>query len=567
MNQEPRGKLTKRPLFLLSLFAIASAQIPLPSRPDWKSLDNDYSTGGAFADINGDDYLDFCISNGNDMANNSNSVYLNINGTLENTASWRSADRGNFGHCYAGDVNNDGLPDLAVAYLGPDTSNAKMVVRIYLNNGTGLNPQPYWRAADRVSSFDCCLGDYDIDGDLDLAISAGDAYQGEMDRVRIYKNNAGVFETLPAWYSKLDTASDAVRFADIDNDGDLDLFVGHRRKIVMYRNENGLLDTVPSWVARRDVGWVLRLAFGDYDGDNYLDLAVAANDQLGDPNGIMVFHNNNGALDTVATFYMQSQGNNNFSSCVAWGDVNGDGYPELAAGGWWKPVVVYQNHNGILDTLPAWSWYPSYPEDLVCEALIWVDGKNRHLVAFTDTFTGNGIRKLFNLTHRPMQFLDSVLINGIPHFHYCYDPLLGWISFATPPTAESGNVKVYYRYSIYPDLAVTNWEPTDGNYLFLNTTPTGIAETQPLTPLPQLKVVNSLGLGVALIQSINNLPLPPIISIYSQEGRLVGKLKKQTEYTAVWDGLGENGEPVAAGIYFLTAAGYAPVKLIRLHKQ
>ncbi len=553
----------------IALVAITFAQIPLPSNPDWRSSDNDYSTGGSFADVNGDGYIDFLISNGNDMANNSNSVYLNESGTLENTASWRSADQGNFGHSYTGDVNNDGLLDLAVAYLGPDTSTTKMVTRIYLNNGAGLDSQPYWRAADRVSSFDCCLGDYDLDGDLDLAISAGDAYQEEMDRVRIYKNNAGVFETMPSWYSKLDTASDAIRFADIDNDGDLDLFVGHRRKIVMYRNENGSLDTIPSWVARKNVGWVLRLAFGDYDGDGYLDLAAAANDQLGDPNGIMVFHNNNGSLDTVATFHMQRQGRNNYSSCVAWGDVNGDGYPELAAGGWWKPVVVYQNHNGMLDTLPAWSWYPSYPEKLVGEALVWGDIRNCHLEASTDTFTGNGIQKLFHLSHRPVQFLDSVLVNGVlcSNTQYCYDPLLGWISFATPPTAGSDGVQVYYRYSTYPDLAVTNWEPNEGNYLFLNTTPTSIAEAQPLRMVSQLKVVNSLGWGMVSIQSINDNPLPPTIAIYSQEGRLVNEFKRQTEFKAVWDGRGKNGEQIPAGIYFLTISGYEPVKLIRLRQE
>jgi hypothetical protein len=242
-------------LLVVSVFAPlpVPASVPLPSAPSWTSRDNDYSTGGALADLNNDGWLDLLTSNGNDMAMNQSGVYMNNAGALDTIAAWRSSDNGYFGHCYAGDVNNDGLPDLAVAYLG-NGSNGDHLARIYLNDSGTLRTSPWWKAADRHSSFDCCLGDVDLDGDLDLAISAGDAYAPiEYDRARIYRNNGGVFDTLPSWSARDTNPGDAVRFCDIDNDGDLDLFVGQvipgtgHGKVTMYRNNGGVLDTVPSW--------------------------------------------------------------------------------------------------------------------------------------------------------------------------------------------------------------------------------------------------------------------------------------------------------------------------------
>lgn len=40
---------------LLSLVGAAAGQNPFPDDPDWVSADRRYSTGGAFADINGND--------------------------------------------------------------------------------------------------------------------------------------------------------------------------------------------------------------------------------------------------------------------------------------------------------------------------------------------------------------------------------------------------------------------------------------------------------------------------------------------------------------------------------
>ncbi|GAG98404.1 unnamed protein product, partial [marine sediment metagenome] len=108
--------------FTISVIAcfvsLSFANIPLVSTPSWTSIDNDYSTGGALYDVTMDGWIDYCTGNGNDMASNTNAIYVNQNGSLETIASWCSDESGYFSHIYIGDVDNDGFPDMAVAYLG-----------------------------------------------------------------------------------------------------------------------------------------------------------------------------------------------------------------------------------------------------------------------------------------------------------------------------------------------------------------------------------------------------------------------------------------------------------------
>jgi hypothetical protein len=556
---------------VLSISQTAFAAIPLPSVPSWTSSDNDYSTGGALADVDGDGWLDFLTSNGNDMHTDQNSVYMNNGGTLETAASWRSSDAGYFGHCYTGDVDNDGDDDLAASYLGR-LGSGELTARIYRNEGGALETSPSWKAHDQHSSFDCCLGDVDLDGDLDLAISAGDAYRNETDSVRIYRNNGGTFDTLPFWTAHNGYCSDAVRFGDIDNDGDLELFVGQvvpnedRGFVSMYRNNAGTLETTPSWVARPGVGWVLRLALGDYDGDSLLDLAVASNNQTGEPNSIKVYRNNGGTLDTTASFTMLRT--KRYSSCVAWGDVNGDGYPDLAAGGWWEPIVVFENHSGLLDTTPTWAWSPSPQDTLVSETVAWSDLTNGHLSSAADSCDGDGQRKLFNLHRRPVQLLDSVCVDGVrvPVAGFCSDALVGWVSFASAPPAGTANVVFFYRYSMAPDLAVTNWSPSRGNRVFQNATSGGIAAS--LRPEARVSLrarPNPAAGGVTITLTGVRATAEQSLRILDMAGREVRVLNRNGDRWS-WDGSDNDGRPVATGIY-LAECGEARLKLVRLARN
>jgi hypothetical protein len=543
--------------------SISFADVPLSNTPSWTSNDNDYSTGGALYDVTLDGWIDYCTGNGNDMASNKNAIYVNHNGSLETIATWRSDESGYFSHIYIGDVDNDSFPDMAVAYLGFGSPNVGPT-RIYRNGGTGLNTTAWWISSDEYNSFDCAFGDVDLDGDLDLAVAAGDAYSGFQSPTRVYINSSGLMETTPSWTSVDSSPGNACRWIDVDNDGFLDLIVGYRHEIALFKNIGGTLEDSASWSAS-ELGWILRIAVGDYNNDGFKDVAVACNGQLvGDSSRIEVYTNQSGVLQTPPDFVMLKS--TDYCSCVEWGDVNNDGWIDLAAGGWWEPVVVFENNAGTLDTIPTWSWNGG--GNLVCETVMWGDVRNCALVTTSDYKSGDGTRKLFYFDHHPIQRFHEVLVNDtlIPPTDFTYDPLTGWISFKDAPSTGSDNIEITYTYSQYPDLGVINWTSNIGNYLFHNTA-TMIAEDdtkQPTVPGVSLLISpNPFSLKTRITLSTEHaLSLQPgatsvsSLKIYDVTGRLVKDFSRLTPNAlrstlVIWDGSDNVGRKLPNGIYLV----------------
>jgi len=96
-------------LFFIPFLQLYS-QVPFLQNPDWISTDvSSVSTGGAFADINMDGWLDFVVANGNDISRQKVVVYYNNgDGTFPTSPNWQSADIDYHGHLDVGDVNEDG---------------------------------------------------------------------------------------------------------------------------------------------------------------------------------------------------------------------------------------------------------------------------------------------------------------------------------------------------------------------------------------------------------------------------------------------------------------------------
>ncbi len=186
-------------------------------------------------------------------------------------------------------------------------------------------------------------GDYDDDGDQDLYI----VQQG------LYRNNgAGSFSKLAAIPADHSLAL-GCSWGDVDNDGDLDLFVagGPPGGSVFYRNDGG---NVFTRVVTGDIGDAVAnqgwsAAWGDYDLDGLLDLAVAAANGFANittPNHLL--HNLGAAtferLDTTAVSMTTGT-----YTVPCWNDVDDDGDPDLfiASGpvdGTTAPDFLYANN-------------------------------------------------------------------------------------------------------------------------------------------------------------------------------------------------------------------------------
>ena len=325
-----------------------------------------FGTGGAFLDIDQDGDPDLVVAHGNDMRPGHLVVYENVDGEFSEWPEWESADAEYYGHVSVGDLNGDSWPDVAVSrFLGQDRFEEPGGVQVFLNREGLLDDSPSWEASG-FFSFACALGDLDQDGDLDLAVATGEAYYNDPSRSLVFSNDGtGSFGDVPIWRTEADRHSFDAVWADVDGDGWDDLaFANQGTGHTVYRNVAGVLDATPWWEAGSEDGGYEgnTIDAGDVDGDGRIDLVISDNDQLG---GVGLLRLWCGASMSICWEAEQS-----YASAVRFADWDGDGDIDLAAGGWWSAVVVYENAEGALSGSPVWS---SDKQDIVVEALDWAD--------------------------------------------------------------------------------------------------------------------------------------------------------------------------------------------------
>lgn len=491
-------------------------QIPYPDQPDWESTGNDYSTGGALVDINLDCGLDLLTGNGNDMAQQANRVHYHNGSELETSASWSSSDIGYNAHISVCDINGDGYPDLAVAGYGdPGTPQYD---KFYYNMSGTLQPSSAWQPAHLDNSFGCAFGDIDGDGDADLAVACGEEYTHSLQPAKVYLNENGILDTAAVWQSDVASYFYDAAWVDIDNDGDLDLVLaGHHRKNLIYRNIGGMLDTTPCWQSANSLG-TLKIAFGDIDNDGDLDMVCANNAQTGGTSNCELYLNNGSTLDTQPVWTSPSL---NYYSCVALGDVDRDGDLDLAAGGWWESIKIFENVSGILASNPSWQWAPPIVSQLVCENICFGDIDNTLNAVVTDEphVVGPSAR-VFYLEHRWLKSITAIKRSSgsLTPDQYTFSFADGWVSVGDLfPQAET--LWVDYTYSLDLDLVVTNWYPNRGNFAFYNTLGTGTRELVQTGATGTLLFPNpSHGRFTLRLDAAD-----PVIRLFDAGGRLVAE--------------------------------------------
>ena len=172
------------------------------------------------------------------------------------------------------DIDSDGDLDLFVTNENDQNEN------LYRNDGAGvftkLTNGPLLNDGGKTMSSS--WGDYDNDGDLDVFLANDQGNDG------LFRNE-GQFN-----FTKItsDTVSNcggnsfSSAWSDIDNDGDLDLFVTNSfgtttlwPNFLFLNNGNGSFTRVGNTAPATDLDWSYGCAFGDYDNDGFEDLAVA----------------------------------------------------------------------------------------------------------------------------------------------------------------------------------------------------------------------------------------------------------------------------------------------------
>lgn len=255
----------------------------------------------------------------------------------------------------AGDLDGDGDDDLYMPRVGPNAC--------YRNEGGRFTEcAAAWGVSDPDAGAGAVVLDYDNDGDLDLLVTnyeparLRDLKTGKIidnagrRALVLYRNEGGgrfADATRAAGLLARGPATSACA-ADVDRDGDLDLYVcmyeenraeDPRKDVVVPTRVFAARDGVPNqlWInrgdgtfaeeaARRgvaDTGWSLAAAFADYDEDGDPDLYVA-----NDYGQHRLFRNRgDGAFDDVTA--TSGAGDTGFGMGVTWFDYDGDGRLDL----------------------------------------------------------------------------------------------------------------------------------------------------------------------------------------------------------------------------------------------
>ena len=299
----------------------------------------------AWGDYDRDGDLDVFLAGRTLAASVVSRVYRNDGDTLTLTASLTGVNRSAFGASVAwGDYDNDGDLDLLLA--GRDAGSIK-TTKLYRNNaGNFIEIQTTLAGIDEGT---VAWGDYDNDGDLDILL-AGDSSPNKV--TKIYRNDGRdrFIDTNAELKPLQDTA---VAWGDYDNDGDLDIAaIGNEgsssnriRFAALYRNENGrFVDAQAGLLPARD-GFIV---WGDYDDDGDLDLALGG-DALTTGIDTTIIYRNDGGNFVNAEVRLPGVDDGSF----AWGDYDNDGDLDILlvgnqdAGD--RIARIYRNENGIFN--------------------------------------------------------------------------------------------------------------------------------------------------------------------------------------------------------------------------
>ncbi len=184
-----------------------------------------------------------------------------------------------------GDVDGDGREDF---YVGGAAGSAGTLFRQQPDEQFEILPGP-WTEDAACEDVGTLLFDADGDGDLDLYVASGGGVfdpDSPQYQDRLYVNDgAGGFQKASDALPVLHQSASCVRAGDLDQDGDLDLFIGGRHRPGAYplpagstilRNAGGRFEDVTAELLPElaDIGMVTDARWSDFDGDGRQDLIL-----------------------------------------------------------------------------------------------------------------------------------------------------------------------------------------------------------------------------------------------------------------------------------------------------
>jgi tetratricopeptide (TPR) repeat protein len=221
------------------------------------------------------------------------------------------------------DFDGDGLLDVVTSDYDQCAP-----MHFFHNNGDGTFSDRTAQAglSGQLGGLNLIQADYNNDGCLDILVLRG-AWEFPQRKSLLRNNCDGTFTdvTAQAGLAEPATSTQTAVWADIDNDGLLDLFVGNEnRPAQLFRNRgDGTFEDISHTAGVDEVAFTKGVVAADYDNDGYVDFFLS---NLNGNN--FLYHNNHNRTFTEVA---QAAGvQKPWQSFPAWFfDYDNDGWPDL----------------------------------------------------------------------------------------------------------------------------------------------------------------------------------------------------------------------------------------------
>ncbi len=228
------------------------------------------------------------------------------------------------------DIDNDN--DLDFLLSGKDSVDAPLTAIYTFSAGKYEWDSLRSASLEQLSEAKSAWGDFDNDGDIDLALvgrSATDLFGA------LYRNDGDTFAIVTNPIPGVHTAD--LDWVDYDNDGYLDLSVmgtGNSGPITqIFRNQffsNPLEPLIEVPNALPDTWHNGAIAWSDHNKDGFPDFMLVGEDPGGNPVTKLFENAGDGILTEVTGTGITAVDN----STVEWGDYNNDGWPDILLSGY-----------------------------------------------------------------------------------------------------------------------------------------------------------------------------------------------------------------------------------------
>lgn len=490
------------------------------------------------------------------------------------------------------DLDNDN--DLDAIVSGQYLFNIDST-RVYINNN-GIFTDSNANLPPRVSNS-ISIGDYDNDGDQDILMTGGTIAQSAVGYLEIYRND-GNFN-----FTQVNVMTPGIRnghaeFGDYNNDGWLDICLagsagsGNYVTKILKGSSSGTFTELPlAFLGLRysKVAWV------DYDCDGDLDLLVSGSYVNESPSEFRLYRNDG---NDVFTDVAQTNVLGERQGDMVWGDVNCDGYPDIILNGLitntstvanvylYNPqsalfedsqTMIYlkyacmslgdYNNDSRLDmSLCGHYDYQDYWNELYLNSYTATNAAPGAPAGLGVTITQNDVQLHWQAAtddHTPVPGLTyNLRVGSTPGGSDIISamavPATGWRKLARPGNA---GIRLFY---LLPGLADGTYywsvQAIDNNFAGGAFAPEqsftlGVANND-LTSPP----ITGVSIYPNPFQAQTTLSFqlaktaPVRVDVYNLKGQLVKTLQvaalTKGEHRLVWDGSGQQANPVANGLYF-----------------